>query len=272
MSLDSLTADRFAVARQGETDRDGEGRDATLARSQAAFEFVALDRVPEAAWADLAARAIEPNAFYLPGWARAVDAHATGKSNGRALARLGDRSQAAADRHGAGGLRVANFEAPVAGPGRLGGLRAADHAVARPRCHRCGGVRPARRGREGRRACAAVSVVADRGSDIHGAAARSGEHWRGAAHHGPSRTRIARTPLRIRPHCSGIRSAPRSSRSSGGSAIDSPTTGDVVSTVGVRARRRGARARYVSQARGRRMEGCARHRARAGCRRCRLYS
>ena len=85
MSLDSLTADRFAVARKRETDRDGESRNATLVRGQAAFEFVSLDRVPEAAWADLAARAIEPNAFYLPGWARAVDAHATGKSNGRAL-------------------------------------------------------------------------------------------------------------------------------------------------------------------------------------------
>ncbi len=56
------------------------------AAARGAFvESAALADVPATAWADLAGRALEPNAFFLPGWARAVDAHATGKTGARAL-------------------------------------------------------------------------------------------------------------------------------------------------------------------------------------------
>jgi CelD/BcsL family acetyltransferase involved in cellulose biosynthesis len=55
------------------------------AASRHAYQFVLLSHVPDTAWADLATRALEPNAFYLPGWARAVDAHAPGKKSAHAL-------------------------------------------------------------------------------------------------------------------------------------------------------------------------------------------
>jgi CelD/BcsL family acetyltransferase involved in cellulose biosynthesis len=51
----------------------------------ATFEIVDLLAVPEAAWVDLAGRAIEPNPFFHPAWARAVARHAEGKSGARAL-------------------------------------------------------------------------------------------------------------------------------------------------------------------------------------------
>jgi CelD/BcsL family acetyltransferase involved in cellulose biosynthesis len=51
----------------------------------ATFEIVDLLAVPEAAWADLVGRAIEPNPFFHPAWARAVARHAEGKSGARAL-------------------------------------------------------------------------------------------------------------------------------------------------------------------------------------------
>ncbi|HEY4863033.1 MAG TPA: GNAT family N-acetyltransferase [Xanthobacteraceae bacterium] len=51
----------------------------------ATFEIADLLAVPEAAWADLAGRAIEPNPFFHPAWARAVARHAEGKSGARAL-------------------------------------------------------------------------------------------------------------------------------------------------------------------------------------------
>jgi CelD/BcsL family acetyltransferase involved in cellulose biosynthesis len=54
-------------------------------RRLATFEIADLLNVPEAAWADLAARAIEPNPFFHPAWARAVARHAEGKSGARAL-------------------------------------------------------------------------------------------------------------------------------------------------------------------------------------------
>lgn len=61
-------------------------RDRALARGDmATFDVVDLLAVPEAAWADLAARAIEANAFYHPAWARAVTRFAEGKSGARAL-------------------------------------------------------------------------------------------------------------------------------------------------------------------------------------------
>jgi CelD/BcsL family acetyltransferase involved in cellulose biosynthesis len=51
----------------------------------ATFEITDLLAVPHAAWADLAARAIEPNPFFHPAWACAVARHAEGKSGARAL-------------------------------------------------------------------------------------------------------------------------------------------------------------------------------------------
>src|SRR5258708_8719268 len=51
----------------------------------ATFEITDLLAVPEAAWADLASRAIEPNPFFHPAWARAVARHAEGKSGAQAL-------------------------------------------------------------------------------------------------------------------------------------------------------------------------------------------
>ncbi|WP_137042893.1 GNAT family N-acetyltransferase [Pseudolabrys sp. FHR47] len=57
-----------------------------LARSeQAISEVVDILAVPEAAWADLSARAVEANAFYHPAWARAVARHVKGQVGMRAL-------------------------------------------------------------------------------------------------------------------------------------------------------------------------------------------
>lgn len=52
---------------------------------QAAFDVVDLMAVPQAAWADLAARAIEPNAFFHPVWARAVAGRPLEQSGVRVL-------------------------------------------------------------------------------------------------------------------------------------------------------------------------------------------
>ena len=54
-------------------------------RAQPASELVDLDAVHPQAWANLAERAIEPNAFFHPAWARAVSAHARGRSGAQAL-------------------------------------------------------------------------------------------------------------------------------------------------------------------------------------------
>lgn len=59
--------------------------DAYARGEMAAFDVVDLLAVPEAAWADLAARAVEANAFYHPAWARAVARFAEGKAGARAL-------------------------------------------------------------------------------------------------------------------------------------------------------------------------------------------
>jgi CelD/BcsL family acetyltransferase involved in cellulose biosynthesis len=48
-------------------------------------EIVALDEVPVEAWTRLCDRAIEPNTFYRPAWARAVNAHARGRGGARVL-------------------------------------------------------------------------------------------------------------------------------------------------------------------------------------------
>ncbi|WP_168192696.1 GNAT family N-acetyltransferase [Undibacter mobilis] len=70
---------RAAVARERGTYGD-------LARGeQAISEVVDVLAVPQAAWAGLAARAIESNAFYHPAWARAVARHVKGQIGMRAL-------------------------------------------------------------------------------------------------------------------------------------------------------------------------------------------
>jgi len=57
---------------------------APSARGTAAA-LVDLAKVPLRAWSHLAACAIEPNAFYQPAWARAVSAHARGRTGAKAL-------------------------------------------------------------------------------------------------------------------------------------------------------------------------------------------
>jgi CelD/BcsL family acetyltransferase involved in cellulose biosynthesis len=51
----------------------------------ATFEIADLLAVPEAAWTDLARRAIESNPFFHPAWARAAARYAEGRSGARAL-------------------------------------------------------------------------------------------------------------------------------------------------------------------------------------------
>ncbi|HEY4773449.1 MAG TPA: GNAT family N-acetyltransferase, partial [Xanthobacteraceae bacterium] len=47
--------------------------------------LVDLADVPLALWQDLAERALAPNAYYHPAWARAVAAHARGRTGAKAL-------------------------------------------------------------------------------------------------------------------------------------------------------------------------------------------
>ncbi|MEP7030062.1 MAG: GNAT family N-acetyltransferase [Pseudolabrys sp.] len=51
----------------------------------ATYEIADLLGVPQAAWADLCRRAIEPNPYFHPGWARAGARHAEGKTGGKVL-------------------------------------------------------------------------------------------------------------------------------------------------------------------------------------------
>ncbi len=67
---------RAALAR----DRAGDA-----ASGEAFFEVADILSVPQAAWADLAARSVEANAFYHPAWARAVARHVKGQVGMRAL-------------------------------------------------------------------------------------------------------------------------------------------------------------------------------------------
>ena len=55
------------------------------ARVPVASSLSALESVPIPAWTALAARAIEPNACYLPSWAIPVSRHARGRSGALAL-------------------------------------------------------------------------------------------------------------------------------------------------------------------------------------------
>ncbi len=72
------------VTWSGAQERAADDRSAGAQRV-ATFDAVDLLAVPHAAWADLSARAIEPNAFYHPAWASAVARHAEGKSGACAL-------------------------------------------------------------------------------------------------------------------------------------------------------------------------------------------
>ena len=61
-------------------------RERAYARGElATCEVTDILAVPEAAWADLAARAAESNAFYHPAWSRAVARHVQGQNGMRAL-------------------------------------------------------------------------------------------------------------------------------------------------------------------------------------------
>ena len=61
-------------------------RSTTLApAARRAVQLADLAKVPVRAWSQLAACAIEPNAFYQPAWARAVSAHARGRGGAKAL-------------------------------------------------------------------------------------------------------------------------------------------------------------------------------------------
>jgi CelD/BcsL family acetyltransferase involved in cellulose biosynthesis len=70
------------------------GRLQTAAASPARDGFVSLEAVDACGWQALAARAIEPNGYYLPGWELAVNAFARGRTNVSALAAWSDASSA----------------------------------------------------------------------------------------------------------------------------------------------------------------------------------
>jgi CelD/BcsL family acetyltransferase involved in cellulose biosynthesis len=68
------------------------GRLQTAAASPPRDALVPLQAVDASAWQALAARAIEPNGYYLPGWELAVDAFARGRTDASALAAWNDAS------------------------------------------------------------------------------------------------------------------------------------------------------------------------------------
>jgi CelD/BcsL family acetyltransferase involved in cellulose biosynthesis len=68
------------------------GRLQTAAASPARDALVPLQAVDASGWQALAARAIEPNGYYLPGWELAVNASARGRKNASALAAWSDAS------------------------------------------------------------------------------------------------------------------------------------------------------------------------------------
>ena len=107
-----LAASSVACAERAYADLDTSFLDApTLAPDLADIspdvflECVALADVPQAAWARLAERAIEPNAFYDPAWARAVSAHARGHRGAKALLVWDEPGREDADRIAAGACR-----------------------------------------------------------------------------------------------------------------------------------------------------------------------
>ena len=70
------------------------GRLQTAAASPARDALLPLEAVEANGWQSLAARAIEPNGYYLPGWELAVNALARGRRNASALAAWSDASSA----------------------------------------------------------------------------------------------------------------------------------------------------------------------------------
>jgi CelD/BcsL family acetyltransferase involved in cellulose biosynthesis len=70
------------------------GRVQAAAASPARDAFAPLEAVDASAWQALAARAIEPNGYYLPGWELAVNALARGRKNASALGAWSDASSA----------------------------------------------------------------------------------------------------------------------------------------------------------------------------------
>src|SRR5437667_244216 len=60
---------------------DTSGRDAIAATKAGSAPLARLCEVARPAWTDLARDAVEPNGYYLPGWALAVDASARGRSH-----------------------------------------------------------------------------------------------------------------------------------------------------------------------------------------------
>jgi CelD/BcsL family acetyltransferase involved in cellulose biosynthesis len=74
-------------------------RDATVGRPQAkASPLAPLVSVAADGWRALADRAVEPNGYYLPGWALAIDASARGRTNVSALGAWSDASESGAAR------------------------------------------------------------------------------------------------------------------------------------------------------------------------------
>ncbi len=63
-------------------------RDAATPRVRNSSPLIPLTSVDEDQWQSLAARAIEPNGYYLPGWERAVSATARGRTGASALRAL----------------------------------------------------------------------------------------------------------------------------------------------------------------------------------------
>jgi CelD/BcsL family acetyltransferase involved in cellulose biosynthesis len=76
-------------------------RDAMVGRSQAKASPGALTPLAAVAvdgWRALAGRAVEPNGYYLPGWALAIDASARGRTNVSALGAWSDAAESGAAR------------------------------------------------------------------------------------------------------------------------------------------------------------------------------
>src|SRR5258707_5554789 len=76
-------------------------RDTTLKHSQAEASpgvLAPLASVAVEGWRALADRAVEPNGYYLPGWALAIDASARGRTNMSALGAWSDAAESGAAR------------------------------------------------------------------------------------------------------------------------------------------------------------------------------
>ena len=90
-------ADRAAVGRASVNDVAGP-RPRTAAASPDGVTFAPLTAVAVGPWRALAERAIEPNGYYLPGWALAVNASARGRTGASALSAWSDAAAGSAAR------------------------------------------------------------------------------------------------------------------------------------------------------------------------------